>query len=367
VIRVHVKNFQSIADATVEIDGFTVITGTNNTGKSALMRAIHGVFTNPAPGSIVRTGADFCSVKLEFPDGNTVKWEKGHKGVNRYWLNDRFFDKVGAGVPDEIQKLGYSAIEVGGNRLWPQFAKQKKGDVFLLDLPGSAVADAVANVERIRVLNHALKACESERRTVNGDLKLRRKDGEKLDAAVEKFEGLDDAVALLDGLAEQREKAEKMVKLQKLLSGLQAQIAKATAGIEKLDGFDIAKGTLPGQGVLDEIKTVRADRKALTALKGRLETRRERVEHWQGAAEVATSASPGDDQTVVQANKIRQGRKVLVRLQKGIADGRAGVEREEKLLAQKKDELKQAEAAVVLILGDYEDCPTCGTTLHGAA
>ena len=37
-VRVHVQNFQSIREAEVEIAGFTVITGTNNTGKTALQQ-----------------------------------------------------------------------------------------------------------------------------------------------------------------------------------------------------------------------------------------------------------------------------------------------------------------------------------------
>jgi chromosome segregation ATPase len=362
VIRVHVKNFQSIADAKIEIDGFTVVTGTNNTGKSALLRAMHGVFTNPPPASIVRYGADHCEVKIEFADGTTILWRKGPK-INAYWLNGKQLGvSAGRGVPDEVLKVGYAPITVGGHSLWPQFAKQKKGDLFLLDLPGSAVADAVANVERIRVLNHALKACESERRTVNSDLKLRRKDGDKLDEALARFDGLDDAASKLDGLDEARAKAEKMVKLYKLLDATRERISKAEAEVEKLHGFDQVRA--PADASVIDIESVKAERQDVARLKDRLGKLGQRVGQWTKAAEVAATATPGDDDAVVKGNKMRQGRKVLVRLQKLVTENIERITTLKSLRAEKREGLKTAEAEVHSILGDYEDCPTCGTALH---
>ena len=93
---VHVRDFQSIQDAIIIIDGFTVVTGPNNSGKSALQRAIRGVFTNPPAGSLVRHGAKYLSVTITFSDGQTVCWEKGSK-VNRYIVNGKLIDNVGRG------------------------------------------------------------------------------------------------------------------------------------------------------------------------------------------------------------------------------------------------------------------------------
>lgn len=365
MIKVRVENFQSIGNQTVEIDGFTVVTGTNNTGKSALMRAIHAVFTNPAPGSIVRHGASHAEVEITFNDGRNVVWKKGAK-INEYWIDGaKLGESAGRGVPAEVLDLGYRPIEAGGKKLWPQFAKQKSGDLFLLDLPGSAIADAVANVERIRVLNHALKSCESERRSVNSDLKLRRKDSEKLDERFVRFEGLDEAVALLDGLEESRTKGDKVVKLHKILSSAQVKIDKAKAEVERHEGFGDAKGKVPDKERLTEIRDIQTERKDLAALEVRLTARREMVDKWGAAVEIAANNRPGEDEAVVKANKLRQGRKVLGRLQKGIEDEAKKVSDLQTLLIEKRKELETAEENVHAILGDYEECPTCGTHLKG--
>ena len=46
-VTARVQNFQSVEDATIVIDGLTVITGTNNSGKTAVMRAIRGCSPTP--------------------------------------------------------------------------------------------------------------------------------------------------------------------------------------------------------------------------------------------------------------------------------------------------------------------------------
>ena len=67
-MKIQVKNFQSIKKAEVEVKGLTVITGPNNIGKSALARAISGVFSNLKGNSFVRKGESHCEVEVEFED-----------------------------------------------------------------------------------------------------------------------------------------------------------------------------------------------------------------------------------------------------------------------------------------------------------
>lgn len=239
MIRVQVRNFQSIAQSSVDIDGLTVITGPNNSGKTALMRAVRGVFTNAKGTSFVRYGADNCEVCVEFADGNTVTWEKG-KTANRYTVNGKMLDKVGAGVPDEVEALGIVPITAGNATVWPQIAPQFTGQVFLLDQSGSVVAEALADVERVGKLSRALKACDGDKRQAQSELKVRRADAKTLVAEMATFDGMDDAVAGIanierDGLALHADQA-RIKELQGLAERLDEhrdQVAKL-AGIESI-------------------------------------------------------------------------------------------------------------------------------------
>jgi len=174
-VTVRIRNVQSIRDATLRVEGFTVVTGPNNSGKTASQRAVRGVFTNASPGPLVRHGESHLTVDLTFGDGHTVKWEKGEK-VNRYTVDGKVLTTVGRGAPPEVTALGVCEVKAGSDRLWPQIAEQFGGVLFLVDRPGSVVAEALSDVDKVGRLTEALRLAESDRRSVGAELKVRRAD-----------------------------------------------------------------------------------------------------------------------------------------------------------------------------------------------
>lgn len=194
-VKIRVRDFQSIEDAEIEVSGLTIITGQNNLGKSAFYRAAHGVFTNARGSKFVRQGKDQCTVDITFGDGRTVTWEKGAKH-NRYIIDGKVLDKVGSGVPLELESMGVIPINASGRELWPQFAPQFTGQVFLLDQPGSVLAESVADVNRVGVLNEALRLSQSDKRTLSSELKVRQGDVTRLESLEATYKGLDTAEAL---------------------------------------------------------------------------------------------------------------------------------------------------------------------------
>ena len=174
-VTVRIRNVQSIRDATLRVEGFTVVTGPNNSGKTASQRAVRGVFTNASPGPLVRHGESHLTVDLTFGDGHSVKWEKGEK-VNRYTVDGKVLTTVGRGAPAEVTALGVCEVKAGSDRLWPQIAEQFGGVLFLVDRPGSVVAEALSDVDKVGRLTEALRLAESDKRSVGAELKVRRAD-----------------------------------------------------------------------------------------------------------------------------------------------------------------------------------------------
>lgn len=245
-ITVRVRNFQSIEDATVVIDGFTVVSGPNNSGKTALMRAIRGVFTNAPPGPLVRHGTAYLRVDIDFGDGNTVTWKKGwqkpdQKGgtVNEYTVNGKKLGtKVGRGCPDEVMALGMRFIDAGTERLWPQVADQFKGVLFLVDSPGSVVAEAIADVDRVGKLSTAMKLSEKDRRAVLSTLKVRRKDVQDVEDEIETFKGFDDVVDAVKVLEQDLKKADTQWALLDFFNTLHVRWKTAHGNVSALDGAE---------------------------------------------------------------------------------------------------------------------------------
>ena len=67
-MKIRVRNYQAIADASLEVEGFTAVTGRSNIGKSGLIRAISAIlFGNPGE-DYIRRGADFTGGAIDFQD-----------------------------------------------------------------------------------------------------------------------------------------------------------------------------------------------------------------------------------------------------------------------------------------------------------
>jgi hypothetical protein len=179
-IKVRILSFQSIEEVEFEIYGLTVITGTTNVGKSAIIRALSGALTNVPVGALVRKGAKYCSVSIDTENWG-IKWEKGERGINRYFIRgkDKPLDKVGGGQIEEISSLGFNSIKVGSDQIYPWVATQFK-PLFLLDQSGPAITDFISEVSHLQVLQDAISINIKNRKRSLDEIKVRSENIQKL-------------------------------------------------------------------------------------------------------------------------------------------------------------------------------------------
>lgn len=242
-VRVRVRNFQSIEDAEIVVDGFVAVTGPNNSGKTAFLRAIRALFTNAAPGPYLRHGAAFLSVEIDFGDAH-VLWEKGWekpggkgKSINRYTVNGKTLHGAGRGVPPEVAELGVCEIPAGSHKIWPQIASQFGGALFLLNKSGATMAEALSDVERVGKLTQALRLSEKDRRSIQSEIKVRRSDLADAEQELSRFEGLDEAASKAAAVKVSREQAKRLGgDLQECLD-LKVRFDEAKKAWANLEGF----------------------------------------------------------------------------------------------------------------------------------
>jgi len=404
-IKVRVRDFQSIEDATIVIDGLTVVTGTNNAGKSAFFRALRGALTNARGYDFVRYGAKFCTVDIEdVPTGRTLTWQKG-KGVNTYIIDGKELPKVGHGVPPEAQIFGVESIKAGNSELWPQIAAQITGVSFLLHESGSVVAEAVADVDRVNQLSRALKDCESDKRSTRANLKVRRKDSKTLAERMEGFAGLDAAVEAVDALDTRHKKAEKIAKANANLVRLGDRVTRARTEVRALDGLEEAAKRVPPSERIRGVRETGREWAAATHLSTRLGTARSDVRTLAGLedvegllpstkrmgyvqqfrkaigvtvglamryeeaktelarAEAAQKALKGitlDDKKVVRIGKFRKALDNAKRMRKRYVEHRDSVTTLDHQIKVMEAELAKLTERAAEVLGTYQECPTCG-------
>ena len=232
------------------------------THNTALMRAIRGVFLNSPAGPLVRRGAAQLTVTLTFDDGNVVVWEKGWerpeqkgKTVNRYTLNGRELADVGRGCPPEVLELGISPIKAGPKDVWPQIADQFTGVLFLVGSPGSATAEAIANVDRVGKLSSALKLSESARRKVTNKLNVRRDDEKTLSEEASAYDGVDLVASTVKAIEDATVDAELLHDQVVDLETLRTQWSTATSRVEAYQG--IQDVPFVEQASVDEVVALR--------------------------------------------------------------------------------------------------------------
>jgi energy-coupling factor transporter ATP-binding protein EcfA2 len=166
-MHARIENFQSHADTQVEIEGFTVILGPSNHGKSALVRAVAAALFNRPGDAFVRHGQDDDAVVtltgLPSTTGPlTVSWSKGKKPAV-FTVNGATYGKVGKGTPQPLLDAGYRLVELRDVSLRVQVAGQLDR-LFLLHDGGGVLVDAVGEAARLDVFANAVEACAADLR-----------------------------------------------------------------------------------------------------------------------------------------------------------------------------------------------------------
>jgi energy-coupling factor transporter ATP-binding protein EcfA2 len=356
VIKIRVRNFQSIKDAEVVVDGLTVITGPNNSGKTSFMRAVRGVFTNASAGPLVRKGEGHLSVSLEFDCGDTVTWEKGTekpfgkgKSVNRYEVNGVTIQNVGRGVPPEVEALGVREISASSDKIWPQIAQQFSGTLFLVDRPGSAIAEALADVERVGRLTDALRLSEKDRRSTTSELKVRRKDLDKAQVQASSYQGLEAISARFEGLGKEHlnlTASHRKVEIVRELSGRLKKAVDLYTPLEKFSGIESADSTRA-----DKLSRVREITTLLLRRWTLCQQELSALEDFEGLA------LPDSGEVLRTQSKAHVGRGLLIQL-RGSEDL---VSSESALLKRTESDYEKSRDLVQELLGGLGECPVCDT------
>jgi len=353
-MKVTVENFQSIKRAEVDVAGFTVITGTNNSGKTALMRAVRGAFQNTPGTAFVRHGEDNCRVEIDLGD-TTFSWEKGKKKPT-YEIDGKVLHP-GKEVPQEVAASGVRPIKAGGREIWPQMAPQFTGQVFLVDQPGSVLAEAVADVERVGKLNRALKAAESDKRSASSEVKVRRKDLGNYQDELQGFDGLDEVQAKVEALEAAASKASKIEQAVTGLAKLSNRLAEARTVVGELAGADALE--VPDRDVIQEVVAVGRDCKDLEDLKLNLDEVRAEAQALAPLDEALEVAGVLDAVEEIDLAPLSE----LEELKAALVEARSKLTGIETALGGALKDLEDEEAVVGEILGGLSECPTCGAAV----
>ena len=125
--------------------GLTVLTGSNNVGKSAIVTALQILCYNENSTYVLRHGAKECSVTVETDDGHTIEWSR--KNSPKYLIDGEQFDRLRqSGCPEELYKtLRLSRVTGSHQDQFDVHFGSQKSPIFLLDASGATAAQFFAS------------------------------------------------------------------------------------------------------------------------------------------------------------------------------------------------------------------------------
>lgn len=182
-MKISIKDFQSIHEASLEVDGFTVITGPSNIGKSALIRAIDGAIFGIPGDYYINYEADTCSVEIH--DDHSIEWTKvkeskvSPKRQTKLLVDGEKFTKFAQAQSELTQVFGVTEIEALDVVEKPQIAGQFDTIFLLFDSPFGA-ATVLNKLGRADIVDRAQSLAAKDSRDAQNRLKVRTQDASDL-------------------------------------------------------------------------------------------------------------------------------------------------------------------------------------------
>lgn len=233
-MKLTLKGFQSHEETVLKVDGGLVcVTGPNNVGKSAVIRAARWLFYDALRGSrFFKKGEGTASVEMAFEDvwARRIK-EKKSGGRNAYELSTLKdpLDAIGTGAPKEVNEaLNIRPIRVDKDLELELNVVQQKDHPFLMDETGTTKAKVLNSLTGHHVLDIAIRDTVNLLRSLKSEEKGLIEAQDRLGRDLEAF-------------ADLPAKEVAVAQARALNEGLMLSVEKARRMREALTGLDQAK------------------------------------------------------------------------------------------------------------------------------
>lgn len=213
---IHIKDFQNHQDTNIKlVPGLNIITGSSDSGKSAIVRALDLAFLDSFRKQDVRDGQKNSIITINFRNGDTYKRTKGDVNELEFQYANKEVEKhsrFSKKFPQEaIDFLGHIP-KTSTNSL--PFASQED-KLFLINLSDEAIGKEISKLLGIYDLEEASSNLGSDINKISADIKRLNIDIEDTKKKLEPFEDLDEKLAKIEELkklSEQYEDLESYIK-----------------------------------------------------------------------------------------------------------------------------------------------------------
>jgi DNA repair ATPase RecN len=212
---IHIQDFQNHQDTHIRlVPGLNIITGSSDSGKSAIVRALDLAFLDSFRKQDVRDGQKNSHVTINFRNGDTYKRTKGDinelefqyagKEVQKHSRFSKKFPQEAIDFLGHIPKTSTNALPFAG----------QEDKLFLINLSDEAIGKEISKLLGIYDLEEAATLLGSDINKISVDIKRLNTDVENTKKKLEPFKDLDEKLQAI----------EKLKKLQEEYEGIEQHI-----------------------------------------------------------------------------------------------------------------------------------------------
>ncbi len=198
---IHIQDFQNHQDTHIKlVPGLNIITGSSDSGKSAIVRALDLAFLDTFRKQDVRDGQKNSHVTINFRNGDTYKRTKGDinelefqyagKEIQKHSRFSKKFPQEALDFLGHIPKTSTNALPFAG----------QEDKLFLINLSDEAIGKEISKLLGIYDLEEAATLLGSEINKLSVDIKRINTDIENTKKKLEPFENLDTKLKSIEEL-----------------------------------------------------------------------------------------------------------------------------------------------------------------------
>ncbi|KKN89672.1 hypothetical protein LCGC14_0235180 [marine sediment metagenome] len=344
-----IQNFQSHANTNLEFSpGLSVLIGSNDAGKSSIIRGLLWVFRNrPRGKSFIRHGSNGeCIFTIHMDDDTIERYRKG--STNTYTLNDEEpFEALGSDVPQEIaDRLNIQEINV---------AAQLDGHFLVLDSPGK-IASALNDVVHL----DEAERCADE---LSGDIRQNKREADRLQ---ELEKTLETSLSLYHKLPVYSHRVEEANALQTSLTASRATRQDLIEWLSEVWAVDeiLATITVP-EGMdekIGEVEKLYAECREMTLNVCSLDAHVDNLLQITAELQVLRDVDKGQEIYDEMSGRLAELDRTEVE-RDDLSELVAKIQVEEEVIIDLDDEVGRMEGVYNSLLEKIENCPVCGQEL----
>jgi DNA repair protein SbcC/Rad50 len=260
-MKLRLRNFQGHEDSTIEtVPGITAITGSTNSGKTSIIRAVSHLKNNNLLGTAyIRKGTDCCTIELD--EISRVK----SKTDNCYLLDGNKTEALRGGVPIEVSR---------SLNLSDDCIQMQHDSIYLLNKSPGVVASKLAELVDLEVAHKAVKIVDKDRREVFAEINACASIVKKCDERIVELEVLPEVD---QALASIERKQAVLADCETKQASLRKTVENAVVRLTELNSIPNVHSLAGCQKLMAKVSECIADQGKLRTLKITVEALKDRT------------------------------------------------------------------------------------------